>query len=145
MEAPTYRPWTSLGRQRTEAKPTTSKWRGLCLVMGRGETIQRSCGTVRWVRRDPRRHRLYRTTWTRSAERATEFAVSMGIDSGVTTLHATYDELVADDSLDIVYVATPSLRHVDDSLRCLRAGRAVLCEKSMAPSAGSHSSGSGPG
>ena len=31
---------------------------------------------------------------SRSAERATEFAVSMGIDSGVTTLHATYDELV---------------------------------------------------
>ena len=34
-----------------------------------------------------------------------------------------------------MYVATPSLRHVEDSLACLRAGRAVLCEKSMAPTA----------
>lgn len=34
-----------------------------------------------------------------------------------------------------MYIATPSLRHVEDSLACLRAGRAVLCEKSMAPTA----------
>merc|ERR1719424_1015251 len=72
---------------------------------------------------------------SRSADRAMEFAREIGIDAGVTTLHSSYDDLVADDSLDIVYVATPSLRHVEDSLRCLEAGRAVLCEKSMAPSA----------
>ena len=42
---------------------------------------------------------------------------------------------MGDDSIDIVYIATPSSRHVADSLACLEAGRAVLCEKSMAPSA----------
>jgi hypothetical protein len=49
---------------------------------------------------------------SRSAERAMEFAHELGIDPGVTTLHSSYDDLVADDSIDIVYVATPSLRHV---------------------------------
>ena len=49
---------------------------------------------------------------SRSAERAAEFARELGIDAGVTTLHSSYDDLVADDSLDIIYVATPSLRHV---------------------------------
>jgi dihydrodiol dehydrogenase / D-xylose 1-dehydrogenase (NADP) len=71
---------------------------------------------------------------SRTAERAAEFASACELDGDVT-LHASYEALVADDSLDIVYVATPSLRHVDDSLACLEAGRAVLCEKSMAPSA----------
>ena len=49
---------------------------------------------------------------SRSAERAAEFAHELGIDAGVTTLHSSYDDLIADDSLDIIYVATPSLRHV---------------------------------
>ena len=49
---------------------------------------------------------------SRSADRAMEFVHELGIDASVTTLHPSYDELVADDSLDIVYVATPSLRHV---------------------------------
>ena len=49
--------------------------------------------------------------------------------------HGSYDALLADDSLDIVYIATPSARHVEDSLACLEAGRAVLCEKSMAATA----------
>ena len=31
--------------------------------------------------------------------------------------------------LDVVYVATPHIRHRDDCLACLAAGRAVLVEK----------------
>ena len=72
---------------------------------------------------------------SRNVERASEFAEALALDGGTTTLHGSYEALAADDSLDVVYVATPSLRHVDDSLVCLRHGRAVLCEKSMAPSA----------
>ena len=49
--------------------------------------------------------------------------------------HGSYEALVADPAVDVVYVATPSTRHVSDSLLCLRAGKAVLCEKSMAPTA----------
>jgi len=72
---------------------------------------------------------------SRTAERASEFADSARLDADATTLHASYDALIADESLDVVYVATPSLRHVDDTLACLAAGRAVVCEKSMASSA----------
>ena len=72
---------------------------------------------------------------SRTSERASAFAEDVGLDASSTVLHGSYDALVADDSLDVVYVATPSLRHVDDTLACLHAGRAVVCEKSMAPSA----------
>eukprot|EP00322_Chrysochromulina_rotalis_P029249 CAMPEP_0115850228 /NCGR_PEP_ID=MMETSP0287-20121206/11855_1 /TAXON_ID=412157 /ORGANISM="Chrysochromulina rotalis, Strain UIO044" /LENGTH=331 /DNA_ID=CAMNT_0003304217 /DNA_START=145 /DNA_END=1140 /DNA_ORIENTATION=- len=71
---------------------------------------------------------------SRTIERALDFAECVGIDTEITTLHGSYNSLIEDDSLDVVYVATPSLRHVDDTLACLKAGRAVVCEKSMAPS-----------
>ena len=67
---------------------------------------------------------------SRTEERVAAFASAVGVSDA--TLHPSYDALVADESLDIVYIATPSARHVDDSLACLEAGRAVLCEKSMA-------------
>ena len=72
---------------------------------------------------------------SRSEERASEFADALGLDTTATDLYGTYEDLVADATLDIVYIATPSSRHVPDSLACLAAGRAVLCEKSMAPTA----------
>ena len=72
---------------------------------------------------------------SRTLEGATSFADELELEPSSTTLHASYEDLVADDSLDVVYVATPSLRHVDDTLACLNAGRAVVCEKSMASSA----------
>mmetsp|Transcript_5117 Transcript_5117/g.15595 ORF Transcript_5117/g.15595 Transcript_5117/m.15595 type:complete len:342 (-) Transcript_5117:68-1093(-) len=68
---------------------------------------------------------------SRSDEGAARFADKYG----VATRHGSYEALAQDASLDVVYVATPSLRHVDDSLLCLSAGRHVLCEKAMAPSA----------
>ena len=70
---------------------------------------------------------------SRTAEKAETFASVAGVSSAA--LHPTYEDLVADDTLDIVYIATPSSRHVEDSLACLEAGRAVLCEKSMAGTA----------
>lgn len=67
--------------------------------------------------------------------RSDESAHRFGDRFGIATRHGSYEALAADASLDIIYVATPSLRHVDDCLLCLRQGRHVLCEKSMAPSA----------
>ena len=51
------------------------------------------------------------------------------------TQYGDYAELAADSTLDVVYIATPVGRHVEDSLMCLHAGRAVLCEKTMAQDA----------
>lgn len=47
---------------------------------------------------------------SRTAERATLFASEQGVDDA--TIHGTYEELAADASIDIVYIATPSARHV---------------------------------
>jgi predicted dehydrogenase len=43
--------------------------------------------------------------------------------------HASYESLVEDPEVDVVYVATPHPRHHDDASLALRAGKHVLVEK----------------
>ena len=51
---------------------------------------------------------------------------------GAPRPHDSYEALVGDANVDIVYVATPHHRHRDDALLALDAGKAVLCEKPFA-------------
>jgi predicted dehydrogenase len=44
-------------------------------------------------------------------------------------LYGDYEPLVADDAVDIVYVATTNQLHCEHALLCLSAGKPVLCEK----------------
>lgn len=48
---------------------------------------------------------------------------------GALRAHGSYADLVADHAVDAVYVATPHVRHRDDCLLVIEAGKAVLCEK----------------
>ncbi len=49
-----------------------------------------------------------------------------------TLAFGSYDALLADSSVDVVYVATVNTTHHDLCLRALDAGKAVLCEKPFA-------------
>lgn len=55
---------------------------------------------------------------------------------GSATVHGSYEALVADGELDVVYVATPHSMHEENTLLCLNSGKPVLCEKPFAIHAG---------
>ena len=64
--------------------------------------------------------------------RSMESAAAFADEHGIGERYASYEELAADAAIDIIYIASPSKWHVEHSELCLSAGRAVLCEKTMA-------------
>lgn len=46
--------------------------------------------------------------------------------------HASYEALVQDGEVDVIYVATPHSHHYEHTLLCINNGKAVLCEKAFA-------------
>ena len=69
---------------------------------------------------------------SRSQSRAEEFARKFG---GVET-YGSYEDLVKDDQVDIVYIATPHVFHFENTMLCLMHGKPVLCEKPFAMNLG---------
>jgi predicted dehydrogenase len=50
---------------------------------------------------------------------------------GIASAHGSYEQLLDDDAVELVYVATPHALHEQNVLDCLDAGKAVLCEKPL--------------
>ncbi|MCL3817709.1 Gfo/Idh/MocA family protein [Aeromicrobium wangtongii] len=64
---------------------------------------------------------------SRRLEAAQEFAAR----HGAARAHGSYEELVNDPGVDVIYVATPHGRHLLDVRLCFEAGKNVLCEKAL--------------
>lgn len=64
---------------------------------------------------------------SRSLDSAVRFATASGLPEA--RAYGCYDELVVDDDLDVVYVATPHHLHLPHTLMALEAGRHVFVEK----------------
>ena len=65
------------------------------------------------------------------ASRSQASADAFAAKHGFTKAFASYEALVADPEVKVVYVATPHTFHCDNILMCLEAGKHVLCEKPM--------------
>ena len=67
----------------------------------------------------------------RDRSRAEKFAEEHGVDK----VYDTYDEVINDASLDVIYNPLPISHHHSFSIKALRAGKHVLCEKSFSMNA----------
>jgi predicted dehydrogenase len=47
-------------------------------------------------------------------------------------VHGSYDELVSNQEVDVIYIASPHALHFEHTLLCLNHQKAVLCEKAFA-------------
>lgn len=65
---------------------------------------------------------------SRQQDKADAFAARYG----ALKAYGTYDALVADPNVDVVYIATPHNLHLENAIMCLEARKPVLCEKPLA-------------
>lgn len=61
--------------------------------------------------------------------RSQESADTFGDKYNIPNRHASYEALVADPDVDVIYVATPHPFHMDGAMLAINAGKAVLVEK----------------
>ena len=64
---------------------------------------------------------------SRTAEGAAQFAAEFGISRA----HGSYEALLADPAVEVVYIATPHPLHADWAISAARAKKHVLCEKPL--------------
>ncbi|KAA3657502.1 MAG: gfo/Idh/MocA family oxidoreductase [Calditrichaeota bacterium] len=64
---------------------------------------------------------------SRTQESADKFADTYNIPKR----YASYDALAKDADVEVIYIATPHSMHAENGIMCMRAGKAVLCEKAF--------------
>lgn len=64
---------------------------------------------------------------SRNKDKAADFARKFGCKKA----YGSYEELVADRKVDLVYIATPHSEHYDNAKLCIEHGKPVLCEKAF--------------
>ena len=65
---------------------------------------------------------------SRDLKRAKQFADELGFKKS----YGSYEELVMDPDLEIVYIASPHSHHYEHTMLCLKNKKAVICEKAFA-------------
>ena len=68
---------------------------------------------------------------SRDLERAQQFAKEYQVKKA----YGSYEEMLADDQVDLVYIATPHSHHLEHGKLCISYGKPVLCEKSFTANA----------
>lgn len=95
-------------------------------ILGAGNIARKMADTINGLKETE----LY-AVGSRSIEKARAFAEEFG----ALKAYGSYEELVKDDAVDLIYIATPHSRHYEDCMLCLENGRNVLCEKAFTANA----------
>lgn len=64
---------------------------------------------------------------SRSENKAKDFAEKFG----AIKHYGSYEQLAADENVDVVYIATPMAQHYENAKMCIEKGKNVLCEKTI--------------
>ena len=66
---------------------------------------------------------------SRSIDKAKEFSIEFNCKN-----YGTYDDIISDDSVDVVYISTPIGTHEEWAIKAANAGKHIHCEKSSTTS-----------
>ncbi len=70
------------------------------------------------------------TVASRTSEKAEEFSKVWGIPH----FHSSYEDLLSDPEIDVIYNSLPNSMHAEWSIKAMEMGKHVLCEKPIATS-----------
>lgn len=71
-------------------------------------------------------HEIYGIS-NRTVAKAEDFAKKYGVKH----VFSSYEEMLLDDNIDIIYIATPHSSHYENMMAAVQAGKHVLCEKAI--------------
>jgi len=91
-------------------------------ILGSGRIAHRLATTLR-----PSTTGVLVAIGSRTPAGARKFAEEFGVPHA----HGSYDELLANPEVDVVYIATPHPGHAAWAIRCAEAGKHILCEKPL--------------
>ena len=89
-------------------------------ILGAGRIADKFCTALNFVEGSE----LYAVA-SRDKERAKAYADKFK----ATKWYDSYDDLIRDENIDIIYIATPNVFHHGLAMACMQQGTAVLCEK----------------
>ncbi len=69
------------------------------------------------------------------ASRKEEKAQAFANEFGIKVAYISYEEMLLDDKLDLIYIATPHSEHYANMKLCIENGKNVLCEKAFTANA----------
>ena len=88
-------------------------------ILGAGRIAEKFCTALNFVEGSE----LYAVA-SRDKERAKAYADKFK----ATKWYDSYDDLIRDENIDIIYIATPNVFHHGLAMACMQQGTAVLCE-----------------
>ena len=102
-------------------------------ILGAGRIAHTMADTLVKMAADPKYANLIHpyAVAARDLDRAQAFADQWGFDKA----YGSYEDLVADPAVDLVYIATPHSLHSEHAILCMKAGKNVLVEKSFTANA----------
>ena len=99
-------------------------------ILGPGSIARSMAKTLRGMKAQGEPVRLYAAA-SRDLARAQAFCEKEGFE----VAYGSYEEMVKDPNVDLVYIASPHSHHAEHMKLCIEHGKAVLCEKAFTANA----------
>ncbi len=97
-------------------------------ILGAGSIARSMCKTILGMKAANRPVELYAV-----ASRSLDKAIGFARENGVRRAYGSYEQMLQDPAVDLVYIATPHSHHAEQMKLCIRYGKAILCEKAFTP------------